>query len=140
LAAAIGISQLEAYDSRARFFLLQAMGEGQNSIQKTFPNSHVGVHKKQPISLTQATTFVDSAGKSPIMAPPSQRNSPSPSQPAGNWVAWRMIIDHNYLGLAGGQAGGPGQLTDQIGRLSPLVIIDNHDGKFWDPIRLDPMV
>jgi hypothetical protein len=51
LAAAIGISQLEAYDSRPRVFLLQAMGQSHYSVQKTFSNRHIGVQKKQPLSL-----------------------------------------------------------------------------------------
>jgi hypothetical protein len=51
--------------------MLQTTGQGENTVQKSFSNSDVGIQKQRPFSSAEPASFIGGTSETAVFTPPS---------------------------------------------------------------------
>src|SRR5262249_14508015 len=100
LAAAVGVSKLEADNASLRLFVGQALDQDECFFQKAVRQGDSRVQKQEPFALAEPAAFIDGAREATITAPAAERHAgPAPQSP-GERMRRGMVVDDNHFHLA----------------------------------------
>src|SRR5262249_29410950 len=144
LRSEIAIANLETDDPGTRLLVNQPASQGEGLIDETRGDFDVRIQKQQPTAAAQPAPFVGRPSEPAILSPASHRHPRPAPQPAENRSRGRMIIDNDNFHRAPFGAGTGEHLAGEPLCVSPLTVIDDHDGEIrsrpWIPrSRLLPL-